>query len=79
MSFGDITAGELTGSSRNTKVKNTSFDPGRVSIKWFEDGTTNVSVNCIDRHLATRADQTAIIWEGDDPERLQAHYVSAAA
>ncbi|MGA2054042.1 MAG: acetate--CoA ligase [Bradyrhizobium sp.] len=50
-----------------TKVKNTCFDPGRVSIKWFEDGTTNVSANCIDRHLATRANQVAIIWEGDDP------------
>jgi acetyl-CoA synthetase len=50
-----------------TKVRNTCFDPGKVSIKWFEDGTTNVSMNCIDRHLATRADQTAIIWEGDDP------------
>ncbi|MCP3467876.1 MULTISPECIES: acetate--CoA ligase [unclassified Bradyrhizobium] len=50
-----------------TKVKNTSFDPGKVSIKWFEDGTTNVSMNCIDRHLAARADQIAIIWEGDDP------------
>jgi acetyl-CoA synthetase len=50
-----------------TKVKNTSFDPGKVSIKWFEDGTTNVSINCIDRHLANRADQTAIIWEGDNP------------
>jgi acetyl-CoA synthetase len=51
-----------------TKVKNTSFDPGKVSIKWFEDGTTNVSMNCIDRHLANRADQTAIIWEGDSPD-----------
>ena len=48
-------------------VKNTSFEPGNVSIKWFEDGTTNVSHNCIDRHLAARGDQTAIIWEGDDP------------
>ena len=51
-----------------TKVKNTCFDPGKVSIKWFEDGSTNVSMNCIDRHLAERADQIAIIWEGDDPE-----------
>ena len=50
-----------------TKVKNTSFDPGNASIKWFEDGTLNVSANCIDRHLATRGDQVAIIWEGDDP------------
>ena len=50
-----------------TRVKNTSFGPGDVSIKWFEDGTLNVSANCIDRHLATRGDQVAIIWEGDDP------------
>src|SRR5262249_1958387 len=49
------------------RVKNTSFDPHNVSIKWFEDGTLNVSANCIDRHLATRGDQVAIIWEGDDP------------
>ncbi|GJD96434.1 acetate--CoA ligase [Methylobacterium iners] len=50
-----------------TTVKNTSFAPGQVSIKWFEDGRTNVAHNCIDRHLATRGDQVAIIWEGDDP------------
>ncbi|MDB5649165.1 MAG: acs [Hyphomicrobiales bacterium] len=50
-----------------TKVKNTSYDPHNVSIKWYEDGTTNVAHNCVDRHLATRANQTAIIWEGDDP------------
>ena len=49
-----------------TKVKNTSFK-GRVSIKWFEDGQTNVSYNCIDRHLKTRGEETAIIWEGDNP------------
>ncbi|UDL87713.1 acetate--CoA ligase [Mesorhizobium sp. PAMC28654] len=49
-----------------TKVKNTSFD-GKVSIKWFEDGLTNVSYNCIDRHLKKHGDQTAIIWEGDNP------------
>jgi acetyl-CoA synthetase len=49
-----------------TKVKNTSFE-GDVSIKWFEDGLTNVSYNCIDRHLDKRGDQVAIIWEGDDP------------
>ncbi|MBI1180569.1 MAG: acetate--CoA ligase [Alphaproteobacteria bacterium] len=50
-----------------TKVKNTSFDDG-VSIKWYEDGTLNVAANCIDRHLDKRGDQTAIIFEGDDPE-----------
>lgn len=50
-----------------SKVKNTSFDTGHVNVNWFEDGTLNVSVNCLDRHLATRGDQPAIIWEGDDP------------
>ncbi|OMQ19637.1 MULTISPECIES: acetate--CoA ligase [Serratia] len=52
-----------------TKVKNTSFDPGHISIRWFEDGTLNLSANCLDRHLADRGDQTAIIWEGDDPSQ----------
>jgi acetyl-CoA synthetase len=51
-----------------SKVKNTSYDPHNVSIRWFEDGTLNVAANCIDRHLATRGDQVAIIWEGDDPK-----------
>jgi len=50
-----------------SKVKDTSYAPGNVSIKWYEDGTLNVSANCIDRHLATRGDQTAIIWEPDSP------------
>ena len=50
-----------------TRVKNTSFDPRNVSIKWFEDGTLNVCANCVDRHLSTRGDQVAIIWESDDP------------
>ena len=49
-----------------TKIKNTSFE-GNVSIKWFEDGTLNASVSCLDRHLVTRPDQVAIIWEGDEP------------
>ncbi|WP_223424512.1 acetate--CoA ligase [Tateyamaria pelophila] len=52
-----------------TKVKNTSFEPGNIDIRWFEDGTLNVSANCIDRHLETRGDQTAIIWEPDDPAK----------
>ena len=51
-----------------TRIKNTSF-LGNVSIRWFEDGTLNASVSCLDRHLATRGDQTAIIWEGDDPNQ----------
>ncbi len=49
-----------------TRIKNTSFE-GDVSIRWFEDGTLNASVNCIDRHLPERAEDVAIIWEGDDP------------
>lgn len=52
-----------------TQVKNTSFSPGNISIRWFEDGTLNLAANCLDRHLATRGDQTAIIWEGDDPNQ----------
>lgn len=52
-----------------TKIENVSFAPGNISIKWFEDGILNVAHNCIDRHLAKRANQTAIIWEGDDPSQ----------
>ena len=51
-----------------TKTKNVSFAHPDVSIKWFEDGSLNVAANCIDRHLATRGTQTAIIWEGDNPD-----------
>ncbi|HEV2558320.1 MAG TPA: acetate--CoA ligase [Microvirga sp.] len=50
-----------------SRVKNTNYGPGTVAIRWFEDGTTNAAYNCIDRHLQTRGDQVAIIWEGDDP------------
>jgi acetyl-CoA synthetase len=49
------------------KIKNVNYQYPNVSIKWYEDGITNVSVNCIDRHLKKRANQTAIIWEGDNP------------
>ena len=51
-----------------TKVKNTSYAPGNIDIKLYEDGTLNVSAYCIDRHLSTRGDQTAIIWEPDSPD-----------
>ncbi|HEY7959683.1 MAG TPA: acetate--CoA ligase [Sphingomicrobium sp.] len=50
-----------------TQVKETSFDEAAFGIRWFADGTLNLSANCLDRHLATRGDQTAIIWEPDDP------------
>jgi acetyl-CoA synthetase len=51
-----------------TIVKNTRFTKNDVSIKWYEDGTLNACVNCVDRHLPRRAEQTAIIWEGDEPD-----------
>ena len=51
-----------------TRVKDTSFGPGPVSIQWFADGTTNAAFNCIDRHLLRLKNHTAIIWEGDDPK-----------
>lgn len=59
------------------RVKNTDFTLGQISIKWFEDGVLNASVNCVDRHLATRADQTAIIFEPDDPKTPAQHITYA--
>ncbi len=50
-----------------SKVKDVSYDPEDLHIRWFYDGTLNVSYNCLDRHLESRGDSTAIIWEGDDP------------
>ncbi|MBU9822341.1 acetate--CoA ligase [Rahnella sp. BCC 1045] len=56
-----------------TQVKNTSFAPGNIDIRWFEDGTLNLAANCLDRHLAEKGDQTALIWEGDDPNAENKH------
>jgi acetyl-CoA synthetase len=56
-----------------TRVKNSTFEYPDVSIKWFEDGTLNVSANCVDRHLKTHGDRTAIIWEPDDPNTPARH------
>jgi acetyl-CoA synthetase len=55
-----------------TQVKDVSFEAHDLHIKWFHDGALNVSVNCVDRHLETRGDQTAILWEGDDPNESKA-------
>ena len=52
-----------------TQVKDVSFDPDDLHIRWYHDGRLNVSANCLDRHLATRGDKTAIIWEPDDPKQ----------
>ena len=51
-----------------TNVKDASFDAKDLHIRWFDDGELNVAANCLDRHLATRGDKTAIIWEGDNPD-----------
>ena len=51
-----------------SKIRDVSFDRSDLHIRWFEDGTLNACVNCVDRHLDSRADQTAIIWEGDNPD-----------
>ena len=59
------------------RVKNTDFTLGQVSIRWFEDGTLNVAANCIDRHLPSRAQQTAIIFEPDDPTQPAQHITYA--
>jgi acetyl-CoA synthetase len=56
-----------------TQVKDVSYEFGNVNINWYADGTLNVSANCIDRHLATRGSQTAIIWEPDSPEDQAQH------
>jgi acetyl-CoA synthetase len=61
-----------------TQVKDVSFNRADFRIRWFEDGILNVSANCLDRHLATRGDQTAIIWEGDDPS-VSARFTYAQA
>ena len=55
-----------------TRIKDVSFDRSDLHIRWYEDGVLNASYNCIDRHLDTRGDQTAILWEGDDPARDEA-------
>jgi acetyl-CoA synthetase len=57
----------LTWSKPFTQVKDTSFDAKDLHVRWFADGELNVSVNCLDRHLAKRPEQTAILWEPDDP------------
>ncbi|MDC3270795.1 acetate--CoA ligase [bacterium] len=66
--FWDAQGKRLDWMTHYTKVKDTTFEHSGVSIKWYDDGVLNVSANCIDRHLATRGTQTAIIWEGDNPE-----------
>ncbi|QIE54636.1 acetate--CoA ligase [Pikeienuella piscinae] len=65
--WGDEARARLDWIKPFTKVRNATFAHPDVSIRWFEDGALNVCANCVDRHLATRADQTAILWESDDP------------
>ncbi|MFP7672522.1 acetyl-coenzyme A synthetase N-terminal domain-containing protein, partial [Marivita sp. S0852] len=56
-----------------SQVSDVDFTLGQVKINWFADGTLNVAANCIDRHLATRGDQTAIIFEPDNPDEAAKH------
>lgn len=65
--FWRVQAGRLQWSKPFTQVKDVSFDAADFRIRWFADGELNVAVNCLDRHLATRGDKTALIWEADDP------------
>ena len=51
-----------------TQVKDTDYDPDNLHVRWYYDGALNASTNCLDRHLADKGDQVAIIWEGDDPK-----------
>lgn len=57
-----------------TKAKDTSFDQADFAIRWFADGTLNLAANCLDRHLAERGDQLALIWEPDDPKKPERRY-----
>jgi len=68
-SFWAETAKRLDWIRPPTKIRDVSFERPDVHIRWYEDGVLNVCYNCVDRHLATRGDQTAILWEGDDPAR----------
>ena len=54
-----------------TNIKQTSFAPGNIDIKWYADGELNVAANCLDRHLSEHGDEIAIIWEGDDPANVR--------
>ena len=56
-----------------TQIKDVDYTFGQVKINWYADGTLNVAANCIDRHLETRGDQTAIIWEPDNPDEPAQH------
>ena len=66
--WGDMARTHLDWIKPFETIENTSYDAKNLKIKWFEDGTLNASANCLDRHLATRGDQTALIFEGDDPK-----------
>ena len=52
-----------------SKISSVSYDKSDLHIRWYEDGSLNAAANCLDRHLADRGEQTAIVWEGDDPDQ----------
>ncbi len=65
-------AGRLDWIKPFTRVRNASFDPHRVSIRWYEDGILNAAYNCVDRHADRTPDKVAILWQGDDPAEQRA-------
>jgi acetyl-CoA synthetase len=65
-------AGRLEWVRRPANIRDVSYGPGDVHIRWFQDGTLNASTNCLDRHLVANARRTAIVWEGDDPAQSRA-------
>ena len=71
--FWGVVGQRLDWSRPYEKVKDVSFDAADFRIRWYADGQLNASVNCLDRHLATRADKTAIVWESDDPSVPSQH------
>ncbi|MGJ8547181.1 MAG: acetate--CoA ligase [Sulfitobacter sp.] len=72
-SFWEAEAARLDWIKKPTQIKDVDFTLGNVKINWYADGQLNVAANCIDRHLATRGDQTAIIWEPDSPDEDARH------
>ena len=72
--FWNDKASSINWIKKYSKIKESSFNDD-VSIKWFSDGSLNVSENCIDRHLKDRGDKVAIIWQGDEPEEVKKNYI----
>ena len=71
VSFWEKQAKRLNWIRNFSRVKDVSYDKNNLFIKWFDDGTLNVTANCIDRHLKDKADKIALLWQGDDPDNVK--------